>query len=154
MNPPRSTRLEPLQQVADQREQDAMRQMAECRRRVEEHEQRLLELQRYLQDYSSQTAGVSTPALISNRQSFMAKLREAETMQMQLLQQAQVQCEVERARWMLKRRDAGVLEQLAASYRVQEQRQVQRIEQKNMDELAAQRVMRASQSQHVLHVTR
>jgi flagellar FliJ protein len=154
MNPPRSTRLEPLQQVADQREQDAMRQMADCHRRVEEHQQRLLELQRYLQDYSSQTAGVSTPALISNRQSFLAKLREAETMQMQLLQQAQAQCDVERARWMLKHRDVGVLQQLAAAYRVQEKRQVQRIEQKNQDEITAQRMLRADQFQQVLHVTR
>lgn len=150
MSPPRSTRLEPLQMVAEQREEEAMRQMADCRRRVEEHQTRLSDLQRYLLEYTEQASQVSTPALMSNRQAFVAKLREAEKIQQQLLQQAEDLCEAERMRWMLKRRDVGVLEQLAASYRLQERRMAERHDQKNLDELAGQIRLRGS----VAHVTR
>lgn len=138
MSPSRSARLEPLKHVAELHEDEAMRQMAECQRQVAEHEARLTELQRYLQDYLGTVSAASTPALINNRHAFLAKLREAETFQNNLLAQAVTRCEVERTRWLLKRRDVGVLEQLAASYRMQERRQVERIAQKDLDELASQ----------------
>ena len=152
MSPSRSTRLEPLQMVAEQREEEAVRAMAECRRRVEEHETRLSELQRYLQEYTEQASKFSTPALMSNRQAFVAKLREAEKFQQQLLQQAKDFGEAERMRWLLKRRDVGVLEQLAASYRLQERRQDAHREQKNLDELAGQIRMRGN-SDHSQSIT-
>ena len=139
----RSARLEPLQLVADQREDEAMRMMAECQRVVADHEARLAELQRYLQDYVNSSVTASTPALINNRHAFMAKLREAENYQKNVLVQARERCEAERARWLLKRRDVGVLEQLAASYRVQERQQVERQIQKDSDERASQSFFRA-----------
>lgn len=154
MNIPRSTRLEPLQMVAEQREEEAMRHMAECRRLVEEHESRLLELQRYLLEYTAETTLISTPALISNRQAFLTKLRQAEIVQQQVLEQARMHSEAERTRWILKRRDKGVLEQLAASYRVQEKRHAERHEQKDMDELATQRGLRSIDPQRPHHLTR
>lgn len=136
--PLRSVRLEPLQVVADQREDEAMRAMAECQRLVTEHETRLNELQRYLQDYVAMASEASTPSLVSNRHAFLMKLREAETFQKSLLAQAIERCDAERTRWLLKRRDAGVLEQLAASYRKQEFQQAERLAQKDLDELASQ----------------
>lgn len=120
-----------------------MRAMAECQRIVAEHETRLAELQRYLQDYVNNNVASSTPALISNRHAFMAKLREAENFQKSLLAQAKERCEAERTRWLLKRRDVGVLEQLAASYRTQERQQVERQSQKDSDERASQSYFRA-----------
>lgn len=129
--------------VADQREDEAMRAMAECQRLVTEHEARLTELQRYMQDYANTVVEASTPALISNRHAFLAKLREAEGFQKTLLQQAKDRCDAERTRWLLKRRDVGVLEQLAASYRTQERQQTERLEQKNSDERASQGHLRA-----------
>lgn len=143
MSPLRSTRLEPLKLVADQREDEAMRAMAECQRAVAEHETRLTELQRYLQDYINTITVASTPALIRNRHAFVEKLREAEGFQMTLLQQAKERCDAERTRWLLKRRDVGVLEQLAASYRTQERQHTERIEQKDSDERASQGYFRA-----------
>jgi flagellar FliJ protein len=139
----RSARLEPLQVVADQREDEAMRAMAECQRLVTEHENRLKELQRYLQDYLDSGSAASTPALINNRHAFLAKLRDAEKFQSNLLEQAKQRCEAERARWLLKRRDVGVLEQLAASYRVQERQQQERVVQRDSDERASQSYFRA-----------
>lgn len=143
MPAPRSARLEPLQLVADKREDEAMRAMAECQRVVAEHETRLVELQRYLQDYLNSSVVASTPALISNRHAFIARLREAENFQRNLLEQARERCDAERTRWLLKRRDVGVLEQLAASYRTQERQQVERASQKDADERASQGYFRA-----------
>jgi flagellar FliJ protein len=143
MPPLRSARLQPLQLVADQREDEAMRAMAACQSLAAEHEARLSELQRYVQDYSNSASGANTPALISNRHAFLAKLREAENFQKTLLEQAKERCEAERTRWLLKRRDVGVLEQLAASYRTQERQQIERIEQKDSDERASQGYFRA-----------
>lgn len=143
MPPLRSARLEPLQLVADKREDEAMRAMAECQREVTEHETRLSELRRYLQDYINTITVASTPTLINNRHAFVVKLREAESFQKKLLEQAKERCEAERTRWLLKRRDVGVLEQLAASYRTQERQQTERIEQKNSDERASQSYFRA-----------
>lgn len=120
-----------------------MRAMAECQRIVAEHETRLGELQRYLQDYLDNGVAASTPALISNRHAFIAKLREAENFQKNLLEQAKERCEAERTRWLLKRRDVGVLEQLAASYRTQERQQAERTVQKDADERASQGYFRA-----------
>lgn len=144
MHAHRSQRLQPLQQVAEQREDEALRQLAECQRNERDHEQRLSDLRRYMAEYSQQDAAVCTPALLNNRLGFLARLREAEKMQLQLLEQAREQTQTERARWMLKRRDTGVLEQLAAAYRVQERRQSERHEQKNLDELASQMKLRAA----------
>jgi len=139
----RSARLEPLQLVADKREDEAMRAMAECQRQVAEHEARLTELQRYMQEYANSNVAASTPALISNRHAFLAKLREAEKYQQSVLEQAKERSEAERTRWLLKRRDVGVLEQLAASYRTQERQQTERISQKDADERASQSYFRS-----------
>lgn len=139
----RSARLEPLQLVADKREDEAMRAMADCQRVVAEHETRLTELQRYLQDYLNNSVAASTPALMSNRHAFLVKLREAEKFQQLVLEQAKERCEAERTRWLLKRRDVGVLEQLAASYRTQERQQTERISQKDADERASQSYFRS-----------
>ena len=139
----RSARLQPLQQIADQVEDEARRQMAECQRQVAEHETRLAELQRYLADYLAADSRDSTPALVVNRHAFIARLREAERFQRTLLEQAQERRDAERTRWLLKRRDVGVLEQLAASYRMQEQRHVERQVQKDSDERAGQAYLRA-----------
>ncbi len=111
--------------------------MAACQREVAEHETRLVELQRYLQDYAAAASDACTPALVSNRHAFLAKLREAEKFQNSLLEQARDRCEAERTRWLLKRRDVGVLEQLAASYRTQERQQIERLAQKDSDERAS-----------------
>ena len=139
----RSARLEPLKVVADQREDEAMRAMAECQRQVAEHEARLTELQRYLQDYLNSESSANTPALISNRHAFLARLRDAEKFQKTVLEQAKERCDAERTRWLLKRRDVGVLEQLAASYRSQERQQEERVIQKDSDERASQSYFRA-----------
>lgn len=143
MKTPRSIRLQPLQNVAERREDEALARVAECQRQERDHEQRLNDLHRYIEEYGAQCGGISTPALLNNRLGFLARLREAERVQVQLLAQARENTQAERARWMLKQRDTQVLQQLAAAYRVEERRQSERLDQKNLDEIAALQKLRA-----------
>lgn len=140
-----STRLAPLQTVAESREEEAVRRLLDCQRELAERQSRLEELHRYAQDYASQ-APASTPWLLSNRHAFLGRLAEAERVQQQRVAEAQLAVDAERARWLLSRRDVSVLDQLAACYRAREQQQVQRREQRASDELALRRFV-ASQAQ-------
>lgn len=142
MKTSRSVRLQPIQQIAERREDEALACLAECQRNERDHEQRLNDLRRYIEEYSAPARGTSTPALLNNRLNFLARLREAERVQMELLEQACEHTQAERARWMLKQRDTKVLEQLAAAYRIEESRQSERREQKNLDEFAGQQRLR------------
>jgi len=139
MHHTRSGRLEPLQQLASQREEEAMRTLAGSRQHAAAQEARLHELQRYIEEYSNSVPENATPALLGNRHAFLSRLREAETFQRRALEQAQAKSEVERARYLLKRRDTKTLDQLAASYRAQEQKQALHREQKEFDEIAQRR---------------
>ena len=133
-----SIRLAPLQTVAESREDEAVRRLLECQRELAERRSRLEELRRYAQDYAAQPGG-STPLLMANRHAFMNRLAEAERVQQQLVDEAQLAVDAERARWLLSRRDVSVLDQLAACYRAREQQQVERREQRSSDELALRR---------------
>jgi flagellar FliJ protein len=133
-----SIRLAPLQTVAESREDEAVRRLLECQRELAERRSRLEELRSYAQDYAAQPGG-STPLLMANRHAFMNRLAEAERVQQQLVDEAQLAVDAERARWLLSRRDVSVLDQLAACYRAREQQQVERREQRSSDELALRR---------------
>lgn len=139
MTPSRSVTLQPIQHVANLREDEAMRSLAACQQQVAEHEAKLAELQRYIQEYASTPPQAATPSLLGNRHAFLARLQEAERFQRQAVEDARARCEVERARWLLKRRDVGTLEQLASSYRIEERRHAERRDQKELDEIAARR---------------
>lgn len=136
---PRSIRLQPLQQLASLREDEAMRSLAGSQQHAADQASRLRELQRYIEDYSTTLPASATPALLGNRHAFLMRLREAEAFQRRALEQAQAHSEVERARYLLKRRDSGTLDQLAASYRSQERVHAERRAQKDLDEIASQR---------------
>lgn len=133
-------RLQPLLQRADQREQDAMRRLAERHAQLATQEQRLTELRRYVHDYSQRGAAHGGVAMLRNRQAFVARLREAETCQLQAVERARSACDEERAHWLSEHRDLGVLEQLAGTYRRREAQQQERRAQNAMDELAARRL--------------
>ncbi len=141
-----SRRLVPLQTLAETREDEAARRLAEVQRRHADQEARLAELRRYADEYASAPAG-PTAALMLNRQAFLSRLRDAERFQVQAVEDARLAVEAERASWLLKRRDVSVLDQLAACYRGREQRQDERREQRGADELALRRFVAAQKDQ-------
>lgn len=135
---PQSERLKPLQQVADIREDAAMRRYAASQRVLAERETRLVELQNYLRDYLAAESALA-PAMLANRHAFIQRLREAERFQQQAVEQARAAVEAERLRYLVQQRDAGVLDQLAACYRSREALVVERRTQRQMDEFASRR---------------
>jgi len=130
-----SQRIEPLQQLAESREEEASKRLLERQRALSERERRLRELQNYVAEYDRPQ---SAPAnvLLLNRHQFVGRLREAVAVQQTLVEQAQRECDAERARWLLTRRDVSTLDQLADCYRRRERLVEERLENKRMDEFA------------------
>jgi len=142
-----SRRLVPIQNVAETREEEAARRLLECQQRLAEHETRLDDIRRYARDYSVAPGG-ATAALLVNRQAFIARLQEAERFQLKAVDDARLAVEAERVKWMLKRRDVSVLDQLAACYRASERRKEERHDQRGADELALRRFLAAQGEEH------
>jgi len=144
----RSQRLDPLMRVAQQRQDDAARQLAERDRAHAEQEQRLEALRRYAAEYATAPASVSiAPALLANRLAFRAQLDTAVERQHGIVDRSRQTLELERARLMLASRDSKVLEQLAASYRAEETRAGEQRSQRELDELGARSAARLRQAQ-------
>lgn len=150
-----SSRMQPLQQIADIRESDAARRLVEAQRLQADREARLIELSRYREEYSRECArsgdgagdgpaDAATPQLLRNRQAFIDRLREAERFQQQLVEQAVRGVDECRAHWLLQQRGARTVAQLTACYLAREQREDARREQNRLDEFAMQRYLRAA----------
>lgn len=137
-----SARLQPLQQIAESREEEASRRLLDRQRALSERESRLNELTRYLSEYEG-LAQAHNPRLLMNRQAFVERLREAVAIQTQLVQQARSGCDVERAEWLLQRKQVATLDQLADCYRRRESAVEAQRTQKQLDEFALRRFMTA-----------
>ncbi|RPE80860.1 flagellar export protein FliJ [Vulcaniibacterium tengchongense] len=143
----RSQRLDPLLRVAQQRQDDAAREVAERDRALAEQEARLDALRRYAEEYAAPpSGGTIAPALLANRLAFRAKLETAVEQQSRIVDNSRRHRDVERARLLLASRDTKVLEQLAGSYRAQETRVAEQRVQRELDDLGARRV-RADQEE-------
>lgn len=133
-----SARMQPLQQLAEVREDEAAKRLLDQQRVLGEREQRLQELSRYLAEYEG-LATAHNPRLLMNRQAFVERLREAVDMQARLVEQARSHCDVQRAEWLLQHREVSTLDQLADCYRRRERRVEEQRSQKQLDELALRR---------------
>ena len=131
-------RLIPIQRLAQKREDDQARQLAEQQKMLETQEQRLQELRRYAAEYSAiPSAATLTPALLSNRRAFVEKLDTAVQQQSKQVDKARGTCDVERARLLLASREVSVLDKLAASYQAQERKDDEKRSQKELDDHAS-----------------
>lgn len=140
----RSQRLDPLLQVVQQRQDAAAREVAERDRVLAEQEARLDALRRYAEEYATAPASETiAPALLANRLAFRAKLETAVDQQSRIVDHSRQNRDVEHARLMLASRDTKVLEQLADSYRTQENRVAEQRVQRELDDLGARRVRTA-----------
>ncbi|AAM41211.1 flagellar export protein FliJ [Xanthomonas campestris] len=135
-----SKRIDPLLRRAQEQEDKVARDLAERQRALDTHQSRLEELRRYAEEYaSSQMSGTSAVAL-SNRRAFLDRLDSAVLQQAQTVESNRAKVEAERTRLLLASREKQVLEQLAASYRAQENKVIERRDQREMDDLGARRV--------------
>ena len=140
-----SKRIDPLLKRAQEHEDAVARDLAERQTVLDTHLSRLDELRRYAEEYASQQMAdaqmaATSPAQLLNRRAFLDRLDSAVSQQSQTVDSNREKVEAERARLLLASRDKQVLEQLAASYRAQEQQVIEKRTQREMDDLGARRV--------------
>lgn len=139
-----SKRLDPLLKRAQEKEDSAARDLAERQRSLDTHVSRLDELRRYADDYANAQMAATSPAQLMNRRAFLDRLDSAVQQQSQTVDSNRERVDAERARLLLASRDKQVLEQLAASYRAQENQLAERRSQREMDDLGARRIRKLS----------
>lgn len=139
-----SKRLDPLLKRAQEKEDSAARDLAERQRSLDTHVSRLDELRRYADDYANAQMAATSPAQLMNRRAFLDRLDSAVQQQSQTVDSNRERVDAERARLLLASRDKQVLEQLAASYRAQENQVAERRIQREMDDLGARRIRKLS----------
>ena len=138
----RSSRLDPLLKVMQQRQDTAAREVAERDRVLAEQQERLEALRRYAEEYAAAPADASiAPALLVNRMAFRERLNAAVVQQAGIVDHNRQLSDVERARLLLASRETKVLEKLADSYRAQETRVAEQRVQRELDDLGARRAL-------------
>ncbi|WP_368565459.1 flagellar export protein FliJ [Pseudoxanthomonas sp. UTMC 1351] len=139
-----SRRIDPLLRRAQEHEDAVARDLAERQRALTMHESRLEELRGYAEEYANSQMAATSPAQLANRRAFLDRIDSALKQQLQTIDRSRASVDIERDRLLLASRDKQVLEQLAASYRVQERQVVERRDQREMDDLGARRVRQAA----------
>ena len=139
-----SRRIDPLLRRAQEHEDSVARDLAERQRTLAQHESRLEELRQYAEDYANSQMAATSPAQMANRRAFLERIDQALKQQLQNVDRSRASVDIERDRLLLASRDKQVLEQLAASYRVQERQIVDRRDQREMDDLGARRARLAA----------
>lgn len=136
----RARRLQPLQQLAVEREQAAARALAQARATTSTREVKLEQLQGYLREYQQgqgTAMNVADPRAWQNRQAFLLRLQAAVRQQESLVAQARNEEERAAAQWRERRQEVAslgcVVDRLLAEEAVVEQRQ----ERRQQDEFAA-----------------
>ncbi|GAB3049382.1 flagellar export protein FliJ [Stenotrophomonas tumulicola] len=135
-----SKRIDPLLKRAQEKEDTVARDLAERQRALDTHLSRLDELRQYADEYANAQLAATSPAQLLNRRAFLDRLDSAVTQQCRTVDNNREKVEAERSRLLLASRDKQVLEQLAASYRAQEQQVAEKRSQREMDDLGARRV--------------
>ncbi len=134
----RSKRMQPVKQVADNREQAAVRRLGESQQRLGLQEARLEELYTYREQYARAFAeqgghGIDAARLRDYRV-FLARLNEAIRQQEALIAQARNQHRQTREAWVETRSHHQAVDKLLERFRADERRRQARREQAESDE--------------------
>lgn len=147
----KSERMKPVKRIADIREQDAAKVVAEYQQALAAQQQRLAELNSYRDEYiqTMQVSGSEGISVVKLRQyqNFLAKLNLAIEEQQKVVRHAEYSLEQKRQQWSHTRGKKKALGKVIHQYRQDEQRQQARKEQKESDEQAQQRSGRAASRQ-------
>ncbi len=139
-----SRRIDPLLRRAQEHEDSVARDLADRQNTLAQHESRLEELRQYAEEYANSQMAATSPAQLANRRAFLERIDQALKQQLQNVDRSRASVDIERDRLLLASRDKQVLEQLAASYRVQEKLIVDRRDQREMDDVGARRARLAA----------
>ncbi len=142
----RATRLQPVQNLADDAERRAALRVASAERNQHEAEGKLADLERYAEDYQRQytdrAAGGIGVTELRDYQAFLARLGEAIRQQRAIVSRARHECDTERLRWQEAAKRARALDHVADKWRDEERRAADKREQNEIDERALLRAGR------------
>jgi|GEM_PF-405680 len=141
----RSERLKVVLMVAEREEQAAAARLGEARQQLEQEEGQLAQLQdyrdQYLADYREQRRGVNAQSLMSYS-GFLQRLGDALGGQEQKLALVRQQLEQCQRQWQEKYHRRRSLEDMIARMRSEENAALEQRQQRELDDLAAQRMDR------------
>lgn len=144
----RAKRIEPVQDIAEDKEKKLAVSLVACERRVGEAETKLQELERYRLEYQQQYAARAGKGMgvtdLRDYQAFLARLSEAVKQQQQVLQRARADRDAERQRWQDAARKAKALDHVIGKWQAEERSVQDKREQRDSDE-RAQRTPRDDQ---------
>jgi len=136
----RSKRMQPVQRVAQNREQSAVQKLGQSQQNLDAQRVRLEQLRDYRDQYSrnfEQSGGSGLDATrIQDYRVFLNRLSEAIRQQEAVLEQCCCQHEQTRQQWAETRTHCQAIEKVVHRYRSDEQRQQDLREQKEQDECA------------------
>jgi flagellar FliJ protein len=139
----RAKRLEPVQDIVDDKERRLAQSLAGHERRVAEMEAKLQDLQRYRGEYEQQfnkRAGKGIGATdLRDYQVFLSRLSDAIRQQQAVVQRTCADRDAERLRWQEAARRAKALDHVVERWQLEEQKTVERREQRETDERAQHR---------------
>ena len=136
----RSKRMQPVQRVAQNREQNAVQKLGQSQQHLDAQRTRLEELRAYRDQYArdfelSSGSGLGA-ARIQDYRVFLNRLSEAIRQQEALLEQCCSQHEQTRQQWIETRTHSQAIDKVVHRYRQDEHRQQERREQQEQDERA------------------
>ncbi|CAK0744308.1 flagellar FliJ protein [Gammaproteobacteria bacterium] len=136
----RSERLQPVKKVAENREQNAAKEMGKARTRMEELEARLSELISFREEYTRNFLVAGTAGMGVGRmreyQTFITRLDQAITYQRNVVEQAKRTYADRQRVWGHFHGRVLAMDKLATRYRQQERTDADQREQKETDERA------------------
>jgi len=136
----RSKRMQPVQRVAQNREQNAVQKLGQSQQNLDAQQARLEELRAYRDQYArdfERSGGSGLDATrIQDYRVFLNRLGEAIRQQETLLEQCCSQHEQTRQQWVETRTHSQAIDKVVHRYRRDERRQLERKEQQEQDERA------------------
>jgi flagellar FliJ protein len=136
----RSKRMQSVQHLAHNREQDAVRKLGESQQYLDAQQIKLQELRAYRDEYAKafeSSGGAGLDALrIQEYRAFLGRLNQAIQQQETVIAQCSARHEQTRRQWLATHSHSQAIDKVLERYRQQERKQEERKEQQELDERA------------------
>ncbi|MCP4078403.1 MAG: flagellar export protein FliJ [Gammaproteobacteria bacterium] len=136
----RSEKLQPVVRHVENNEQSALKAVALSQQQLQRHQNQLQQLKEYKNDYEnrhSSATGVSySPLQLQEFNRFLNQLSDTIEQQQQIVQMALREVEIKRQNWKHRRSRSDAMHKVVDKIQACEMKQAEKIEQKDMDEVA------------------
>ncbi len=137
----RSRRLQPIVDLAGHEENQASRQMAATREKLEQQEKLLRDLEDYHAEYTSTKlmshTGVADPVRLQDYRLFLDRLEHAIVRQHELIARLRADLDTDRDAWRQRRSHRKALDNVTGRYARAEAREMELREQQQTEEISA-----------------